>query len=88
MIQTSNFYLRPYWQRLLLGLGLIPVVIVAVAVEFVMAVLAGIVNLLREIAHDGLKHVVHLYRFYRYDVLSPDPKKYAPQPDPDFWEAQ
>lgn len=88
MIQTSNFYLRPYWQRLLLGVGLIPVVIVAMSVEFVLAVLTGIVNLLREIAQDGLKHFVHLYRFYRYDVLSPDPKKYAPQPDPDFWEAQ
>ena len=88
MIQTASFWQRPYWQRLAIGIGLMPVVVVLMVAEFLMAVVTGIVGLLRDIGKDAAKHVVHLYYFYRCDVFSPDPKKHQPAPDPDYWEAQ
>lgn len=88
MIQTHSFWQRPYWQRLCLGIGLLPVVLIAIPVELLAALMSGLIGTIKQIVADLGRHLVHLYRFYRYDVLSRCPEKHLPQPDPEYWEAQ
>lgn len=88
MIQTRDFHRRPHWQRLAFGLALLPVVVVVAAFDGIRGLLSGLLKLIRDLMANFGQHLVHLYRFYRYDVLSRNPAKYEPKPDPEFWEAQ
>jgi hypothetical protein len=87
-MQAEHFYRRPYWQRLSFGLLMFPIVIAVIVVDVIRVLLNAIVETLVNLWHDFKVHAVHLYRFYRYDVLSRNPSKYIPKPDPDYWEAQ
>ena len=83
MIQSQQFFMRPYWQRLVFGFMLLPIVLLVIVGECVIAAVKTFWQFFKDLGGDFSKHIIHLYRFYRYDVLSPNPQKYLDKPEHD-----
>ena len=88
MIQTDSFWQRPYWQRLAFGAVMVAPIAVIFVLQLASALVLETLKAIWQVICDAGRHLLHVAKFYRFDVLSPQPSKHLPKPDPDYWEAQ